>query len=145
MLFAQVNHHFDYRLDGHSRKYMQHCISNKTHSEVYLVREFDGYKIPYQSLYCEYARLPGYCRVRLFVLYSRVFNRVASHGTSSRNQRIVLRHVHSSASVRRHGPVEHRHALVLSSRDELSPYFALGSFSRGKARLYRLRYKRSYV
>ena len=51
----QVNHHFDYELDGHSRKYVLHCVStNNTNYEVYLVREMDGFKIPYGKVHGEY-------------------------------------------------------------------------------------------
>ncbi|CAH1773495.1 unnamed protein product [Owenia fusiformis] len=46
-LTAQVDHHFDYALDGHMRKYYQHCTSNATHFEVYLIRSPDGFKIPF--------------------------------------------------------------------------------------------------
>ncbi|XP_062506504.1 uncharacterized protein LOC134183072 [Corticium candelabrum] len=49
-LTTQVNHHFDYELDGHKRKYKQHCISNKTGWEIFLTREIDGFKIPYNVL-----------------------------------------------------------------------------------------------
>ena len=44
----QVHHHFDYQLDGHARQYVLHASSwNHTHHDVYLIREMDGFKIPY--------------------------------------------------------------------------------------------------
>ncbi|XP_041360158.1 uncharacterized protein LOC121376378 isoform X2 [Gigantopelta aegis] len=46
-----VDHHFDFELDGHKRKYIQHAVSeNKSHYEVYLIREIDGFKIPYDQV-----------------------------------------------------------------------------------------------
>ncbi|XP_064605152.1 uncharacterized protein LOC135470257 isoform X3 [Liolophura sinensis] len=51
-LSVQVDHHFDYSLDGHSRKYQQHCVArNKTSYDVFLIREQDGFKIPYGNLH----------------------------------------------------------------------------------------------
>lgn len=47
---TQVNHHFDYALDGHERKYQMHCESNASSLNVYLVRQKDGFKIPYQTI-----------------------------------------------------------------------------------------------
>lgn len=50
-LSVQVNHHFDYQVDGHSRKYQLHCESNSSTAwRVYLVRKFDGHFIPYDRV-----------------------------------------------------------------------------------------------
>ncbi|XP_067678747.1 uncharacterized protein [Haliotis asinina] len=50
-LKLEVDHHFDYNLDGHTRKYTLHCISNNSSSyTVYLVRNTDGFKIPYGTV-----------------------------------------------------------------------------------------------
>ncbi|XP_072025931.1 uncharacterized protein [Amphiura filiformis] len=45
-----VNHHFDYKRDGHQRRYTLHCNSNETNYEVFLIREKDGFKIPYGKI-----------------------------------------------------------------------------------------------
>ncbi|XP_046544822.1 uncharacterized protein LOC124255031 [Haliotis rubra] len=50
-LKLEVDHHFDYNLDGHSRKYTLHCIGHNSSSyTVYLVRNTDGFKIPYGTV-----------------------------------------------------------------------------------------------
>ncbi|XP_071119311.1 uncharacterized protein [Haliotis cracherodii] len=50
-LKLKVDHHFDYNLDGHSRKYTLHCIGHNSSSySVYLVRNTDGFKIPYGTV-----------------------------------------------------------------------------------------------
>eukprot|EP00912_Choanoflagellata_sp_UC4_P000555 UC4_evm2s344 len=50
-LSVQVNHHFDYAQDGHSRKYQLHCESNgEDNVNVYLIRAKDGFKIPYNEI-----------------------------------------------------------------------------------------------
>ncbi len=47
----EVDHHFDYELDHHQRKYELRCESNnKSHYSVKLVRQEDGYTIPYGSV-----------------------------------------------------------------------------------------------
>ena len=44
-----VNHHFDYKIDGHTRKYELHCEANSSQEwRVYLIRETDLFHIPYQ-------------------------------------------------------------------------------------------------
>ena len=46
-----MDHHFDFKLDGHKRKYTLHCVAtNKTHYDVYLVRAADGFRIPYSTV-----------------------------------------------------------------------------------------------
>jgi hypothetical protein len=51
MLTLQVNHHFDYRLDGHARKYQMHIESNSTKEwKVYLTRAHDKWRIPYNEI-----------------------------------------------------------------------------------------------
>ncbi|XP_065176064.1 uncharacterized protein LOC135805873 isoform X1 [Sycon ciliatum] len=49
-LTTTVNHHFDYAVDGHDRKYTQHCESNATHFRIYLERQVDGFVIPFDRL-----------------------------------------------------------------------------------------------
>ncbi|XP_050400910.1 uncharacterized protein LOC126817803 isoform X2 [Patella vulgata] len=50
-LKVKVDHHFDFNLDGHQRKYIQHVVSyNKSHYDVHLVRQQDGFKIPYGNV-----------------------------------------------------------------------------------------------
>ena len=50
-LTLQVNHHFDYRLDGHQRKYQMHIESNSTKDwKVYLTRKHDSWMIPYKEI-----------------------------------------------------------------------------------------------
>ena len=49
-VIQQVNHHFDYAVDGHDRKYTQHCESNATHFRIYLERQVDGFVIPFDRL-----------------------------------------------------------------------------------------------
>jgi hypothetical protein len=40
-----------YRLDGHKRRYFQHVkSSSKTDWEVWLIREKDGFKIPFEEV-----------------------------------------------------------------------------------------------
>lgn len=47
----QVNHHFDYRIDGHDRKYQMHIESNSTTEwRVYLTRRHDKWRIPYKII-----------------------------------------------------------------------------------------------
>ena len=47
----QVNHHFDYRLDGHDRKYQMHIESNSTTDwRVFLTRRHDKWRIPYKVI-----------------------------------------------------------------------------------------------
>ncbi|XP_013403378.1 uncharacterized protein LOC106168754 [Lingula anatina] len=51
-LTVTVNHHFDYQLDGHDRKYTLHCLAHsKSTYEVYLIRKGDGFKIPYGDVH----------------------------------------------------------------------------------------------
>ncbi|KNC48967.1 uncharacterized protein AMSG_04712 [Thecamonas trahens ATCC 50062] len=45
-----VNHHFEYQLDGHARKYAFSARSNASGVEVFLQREEDGFRIPYESI-----------------------------------------------------------------------------------------------
>ena len=46
-----MNHHFDYRLDGHKRKYQMHIESNSTKEwKVYLTRKHDSWTIPYKEI-----------------------------------------------------------------------------------------------
>ncbi|XP_070556270.1 uncharacterized protein [Ptychodera flava] len=49
-LSTTVDHHFDYALDGHQRKYTLHCVSNEKSYRVYLVRNKDGFVIPYGNV-----------------------------------------------------------------------------------------------
>ncbi|KJE94967.1 hypothetical protein CAOG_05503 [Capsaspora owczarzaki ATCC 30864] len=49
-LTVVVNHHFDYKVDGHTRKYTLHCETTDESWAVYLTRQLDGFRIPYQSL-----------------------------------------------------------------------------------------------
>eukprot|EP00039_Didymoeca_costata_P022258 m.4110 g.4110 ORF g.4110 m.4110 type:complete len:1510 (-) comp2904_c0_seq1:33-4562(-) len=49
-LSMTVNHHFDYRIDGHDRKYQLHIESNKSDWRVYLTRAHDKWKIPYEQV-----------------------------------------------------------------------------------------------
>ncbi|EGD80112.1 hypothetical protein PTSG_10386 [Salpingoeca rosetta] len=47
----QVDHHFEYQLDGHQRKYQQHCVSTtRSDWRVYLVRDKDKFRIPYETV-----------------------------------------------------------------------------------------------
>ncbi|XP_077991501.1 uncharacterized protein LOC144445732 [Glandiceps talaboti] len=46
-----VDHHFDYALDGHTRKYTLHCYSNDTDYRVFLIRNKDGFEIPYGAVH----------------------------------------------------------------------------------------------
>ncbi len=45
-----VNHHFEYELDGHTRKYQLHCETTKNVPNVYIVRKTDGFSIPYRTI-----------------------------------------------------------------------------------------------
>ncbi|EDQ88684.1 uncharacterized protein MONBRDRAFT_32623 [Monosiga brevicollis MX1] len=46
-----VNHHFDYKLDGHKRRYEQHLKGTAPNQfDVWLIREKDGFKIPYEEI-----------------------------------------------------------------------------------------------
>ena len=50
-LSVTVNHHFEYEIDGHTRKYQLHCETNASgRPSVYIVRQMDGFSIPYQTI-----------------------------------------------------------------------------------------------
>ena len=86
-----MNHHFDYELDGHRRKYKQHCVSNKTGWKVYLTRMNDGFKIPYNALH---GNMTSYFKPVEIVYTSLVCRRVTdcspSVGPAARNKRFIL-------------------------------------------------------
>eukprot|EP00049_Salpingoeca_infusionum_P002699 m.59005 g.59005 ORF g.59005 m.59005 type:complete len:1652 (-) comp11742_c0_seq1:312-5267(-) len=47
----EVNHHFQFELDGHQRKYQQHCeATSEDDWKVYIVRKSDGFHIPYETV-----------------------------------------------------------------------------------------------
>ncbi|GAB1608557.1 uncharacterized protein LOC115214405, partial [Argonauta hians] len=51
-LIRQVDHHFDCKRDGHSRKYILHCNLTTGHQHnVYLQRQSDGFIIPYGDVH----------------------------------------------------------------------------------------------